>query len=100
MPQAIYERLKREDANFTGSLSAVKRACAKHRRMRGVMPEDVAIPVMTEPGAIAQVDLCYVGKLLDPKTMVLRKAWMFVMVLGHSRHQYFEICFDQKVETC
>lgn len=96
---AIYERLKREDPEFTGSLSAVKRACRRLRMQQGPRPEDVAIPVVTAPGQIAQVDFGYVGKLLDPKTMTMRKAWVFVMVLGHSRHAYCEITFDQKVET-
>jgi transposase len=29
----------------------------------------------------------------------LRKAWMFVMVLGHSRHQLARVVFDQRKET-
>ncbi len=49
---------------------------------RGVQAEDVAIPVETEPGEIAQVDFGYVGKLYDAANEVLRKAWVFVMVLG------------------
>jgi transposase len=69
------------------------------KRKLGVRPEDVAIPVHTEPGHVAQVDFGYVGKLLDPVTMVMRKAWVFAMVLGHSRHAYYEITFDQKIET-
>ena len=83
-PQAIFDRLCRDHEDFTGSLSAVKRACSAFRRKRGVSPEDVAIPVVTEPGHIAQVDFGYVGKLFDPATMVMRKAWVFVMTLGHS----------------
>ena len=96
---AIHDRLKREQADYSGSLSAVKRACLRLKRERGVQPCDVVIPVQTRPGHIAQVDFGYVGKLLDPRTMVMRKAWVFVMTLGHSRHMYCEICFDQKVET-
>ena len=98
-PTAIHERLKREHDDYTGSLSAVKRACLRIRRLRGVRAEDVAIPVQTQPGEVAQVDFGYVGKLLDPRTMTMRKAWVFVMVLGHSRHMYCELSFDQKVET-
>lgn len=90
-PQAIFDRLCRDHEDFTGSLSAVKRACSAFRRKRGVSPEDVAIPVVTEPGHIAQVDFGYVGKLFDPATMVMRKAWVFVMTLGHSRYSYQEI---------
>jgi hypothetical protein len=59
----------------------------------------VAIPVETAPGEIAQVDFGYVGKLLDPTTMTLRKAWCFVMVLGFSRHMVVRVVFDQRIET-
>jgi hypothetical protein len=55
--------------------------------------------VETDPGQIAQVDFGYVGKLLDPSTMTLRKAWCFVMVLGFSRHMVVRVVFDQKIET-
>ena len=87
-PTAIHERLKREHADYSGSLSVVKRACLRIRRLRGVRAEEVVIPVQTQPGEVAQVDFGYVGKLLDPRTMTMRKAWVFVMVLGHSRHMY------------
>ena len=98
-PTAIYERLKREQPEFSGSLSAVKRACLRFKRQRGVQPEDVAIPVETLPGHTAQVDFGYVGKLFDPVKKTLRKAWVFVMILGYSRHVYCEIVFDQKIDT-
>src|SRR5688572_33300573 len=55
-PRAIFDRLRLEHPDFPGSLSAVKRLCARLTRERGVAPEDVAIPVETEPGAVAQVD--------------------------------------------
>ena len=29
----------------------------------------------------------------------MRKAWVFVMVLGHSRHMFARIVFDQTVGT-
>jgi hypothetical protein len=80
-------------------VSAVKRLCRSIRRARGVRPEDVAIPLETEPGQEAQVDFGYVGQLYDPVEGRLRKAYVFVMVLSHSRHQFARICFDQKVET-
>jgi hypothetical protein len=48
---------------------------------------------------VAQVDFGYVGKLYDPDRGVLRKAWVFVMTLGFSRHMVARITFDQKVET-
>lgn len=98
-PRAIYDRLRLQKPDFGGSLSAVKRLYHALRRAQGVQPQDVAIPVQTAPGEIAQVDLGYVGKLLDPVSMTLRKAWCFVMVLGYSRHRGVRIVFDQKMGT-
>ena len=98
-PRAIFDRLRLEHAEFTGSHSAVKRLCRALKRAQGVRPQDVAIPVETAPGEVAQVDFGYVGKLFDPTTMTLRKAWCFVMVLGFSRHMVVRIAFDQRIET-
>jgi hypothetical protein len=77
----------------------VKRMVNRFVRANGVQAKDVAIPVETGPGEIAQVDFGYVGKLLCPTTHVLRRAWVFVMVLAYSRHMYAEVVFDQKTET-
>jgi len=60
---------------------------------------DVAIPLETLPGQEAQVDFGSVGKLYDPYEGRIRNAYVFVMVLSYSRHQFAKICFDQKVET-
>jgi transposase len=98
-PRSIFDRLRLEHPDFPGSLSAVKRMCARLSRERGIAPDEVAIPVETEPGHIAQVDFTYVGKLYDPEQGVLRKSWLFLMSLGHSRHMYCQLVFDQKVET-
>lgn len=98
-PRAIFDRLRLEHRGFGGSYSAVKRLCRSLKRARGVQPQDVAIPVETAPGEVAQVDFGYVGKLFDPSTMTLRKAWCFVMVLGFSRHMVVRVVFDQRIET-
>ena len=98
-PKAIYDWLKRNDEHFTGTLSAVKRASGRVRKEMGISAEDVVIRVETDPGEVAQVDFGYVGKLFDPVQRVMRKAYVFVMVLGYSRHMYCEITFDQKQET-
>ena len=101
-PRGIYDRLRLEDERFRecrATLSAVKRLFRRLRRARGVAPEDVAIPVETRPGEVAQVDFGYVGHLFDPQARVMRKAWVFLMVLGHSRHMVARIVFDQTVET-
>ena len=96
---AIYDRLRLEDQEFDGSLSAIKRLCLKLKRAKGIDPNEVAIPVDTDPGDVAQVDFGSVGKLLDPETGRFRQAYVFTMVLGYSRHQVDRIVFDQKVET-
>lgn len=101
-PRAIYDRLRLDDVGFVESkatLSSVKRVCARLKRERGVRAEDVAISVETRPGEVAQVDFGYVGKLYDSVERVMRKAWVFVMVLGHSRHMVARLVFDQTVTT-
>jgi transposase len=101
-PRAIYDTLRLEHEQFRearATLSAVKRVCVRLKRARGVQPEDVAIPVETRPGEVAQVDFGYVGRLYDPRARVMRKAWVFVMVLGYSRHLFARITFDQTTET-
>ncbi|WP_418766076.1 hypothetical protein [Myxococcus xanthus] len=85
-PQAIFTRLQMEAGGPAGSLSAVKRLVGSVRRAQGVSEEDVAIPVETAPGEVAQVDFGEVGRLYDADTGALRRAWVFVMVLGYSRH--------------
>lgn len=98
-PRAVYDRLRLEEAGFRASHSAVKRYCRRLERERGVRAEDVAIPVETPAGEIAQVDFGYVGRLYDPQAGMPRKAWAFVMVLGFSRHMVVRVVFDQRVET-
>lgn len=97
-PTAIYDRL-RLDERFEGSLGAVKRLCLRLRKAKGVAAEDVAIPVDTVAGEVAQVDFGYVGQLYDSDEGRMRKAWIFVMVLAFSRLMVVRIVFDQKIET-
>jgi transposase len=98
-PTAIHDRLRLEHSDFAISLSALKRLCDAIARARGPRADDVVIPVETPPGEIAQVDFGYVGKLWDPEARRVRKAWVFVMVLGWSRNFYAEIVFDQTIDT-
>lgn len=97
--RAIHDHLHRERPDFSGSYYAVKRLVKRLRVAEGVRARDVVIPVVTDPGDVAQVDFGYVGYLYDPDANVLRKAWVFVMVLGHSRHQFARVVFDQRSET-
>ncbi len=56
------------------------------------------VRVETPPGGEAQVDFGYAGITTDGSGRE-RKTWVFVMVLGYSRHMYAEFVFDQRVET-
>lgn len=98
-PTAIHDFLRLNEPDYKGSLSAVKRLCLRLEHARGAKPEDVAIPVETAPGEVAQVDFVYAGKRYDPEHGVVRKSWLFVMVLGFSRRMYCELVFDQRIET-
>ena len=90
---AIRERLR--ERGFTGSLSAV------YRFLKQVHPAqpDITVRVETPPGQEAQVDFGAAGRMIDPDTGVLRKAWAFVMVLAWSRAIYVEFVWDQTVAT-
>lgn len=98
-PTPIHDFLRTRDTGYDGSLSAVKRLVIRLRKELGPRAEDVAIPVETVAGEVAQVDFGYVGKTYDPAQGLMRKAWVFVMTLGHSRHCFCEIVFDQTIQT-
>lgn len=98
-PRAIFDRLRLEEAGFSGSYASIKRLVRAMKKARGVEAKDVAIPVETQAGKVAQVDFGYVGKLFDPSTKTLRKAWCFVLVLGYSRQMVVRVVFNQKIET-
>jgi transposase len=98
-PTAIWDRLRRLDPEFNVSVSAVKRVARRLARQSPVRAEDVVIAVETEPGAVAQVDFGYAGWFFDPGTGRRRKAWVFAMVLGYSRHMFARLVWDQKSTT-
>jgi len=83
------------ERGFGGSYSALRRFVG---RLEDTLPETF-VRVETPPGEEAQVDFGFAGLLHDPVTARVRKAWVFVMALSYSRHQYAELVFDQKVET-
>lgn len=91
--QAIYQLLV-EQHQFGGSYSSVKRF------VRQLAPGAAAtLRLEVDPGAEAQVDFGSAGQCLDPECGRVRRAWVFVMTLSHSRHQYAELVFDQTVAT-
>lgn len=98
-PTAIYDKLRLQDSRFAGSLSAIKRLCARLKSAKGINPKDVAIPVDADPGEVAQVDFGNLGKLWDQETGRIRQAYGFVMVLGYSRDQVCRVVFHQKIDT-
>lgn len=80
---------------FQGTYSSVRRFVG---RLEPRTPE-ACTRVEVACGEEAQVDFGFAGMLVDSRYGVLRRAWVFVMTLSFSRHQYAEIVFDQKVET-
>lgn len=52
-----------------------------------------------QPGECVQVDFGAGPKLIDERTGLVTKTWIFVMVLAWSRHMYAEIILRQDVET-
>lgn len=100
--RAVYDRLRTttlDGGGFTASYSAVKRFCGRIRRSASTGAEEVAIPVESAPGECAQVDFGYAGRLYDPESGRLRRAWVWVMLLCHSRRMVVRLVFDQRVET-
>jgi transposase len=91
---AILTRL-REDHGYTGSYSSVRRFVSQIHPNK---PE-VFVRVQTAPGEEAQVDFSNVKPLYDPVRRIKRPAFLFVMTLSFSRHQYDELVFDQKIPT-
>jgi transposase len=90
---AILQRLR--ERGYSGSVSSVYRFLKHHAPHR----PKATVRVERDPGTEAQVDFGYAGRMLDPTTNSLRKAWAFVMTLAYSRHQYVEFVFDQTLPT-
>ncbi|MBP6952785.1 MAG: IS21 family transposase [Alphaproteobacteria bacterium] len=88
----IYEKL--QEQGCTLSYSSVKRYIAQL-----TLKTKICVRFHSEPGEEAQVDFGYVGFMPDPKSDKKRKAWVFNMRLSYSRLDYYEVVFDQKVET-
>lgn len=91
---AIWQLLV-DEHDFAGSYSSVKRF------LRRLAPPEAraTLRLEVEPGEEAQVDFGSAGQFLDPESSRVRRAWVFVMTLSCSRHQYAELVFDQMVDT-
>jgi transposase len=92
--RAIHALLQ-ERHQFTGSYAAV------YRFVRGLEPRtpEACVRVETGPGDTGQVDFGSAGRIRDARDGREKRAWVFVLTLGYSRHQYAELVFDQSVTT-
>lgn len=92
--RAIHALLQ-ERHQFTGSYAAV------YRFVRALEPRtpEACVRVETRPGDTGQVDFGYAGRICDARDGREKRAWVFVLTLGYSRHQYAELVFDQSVTT-
>jgi hypothetical protein len=86
----IYLTLQREHG-FTGGYNAVQRF-VKTLKDKSI---EVTIILEFKPGECAQVDFGAGPKLINELTGEIIKTWIFVMVLGWSRHMYAEIVLKQ-----
>ena len=90
----IFDRLV-QDHGYQGSYSSIRRFV---HHLRPTTPTAI-VRVHTTPGEEAQVDFGAAGPFLDPNSGQIRAAYVFVMTLAFSRHQYAELVFDQQVAT-
>jgi len=86
----IFEKLQKQ--GLRARYSTVKDYLAQIKRR-----EKIFVRIHTLPGEEAQVDFGYVGLTYYKGKM--RKTYIFNMRLSYSRLDYYEIVYDQKVET-
>lgn len=89
----IHELLT-EGFGWTGSYETLKRYLRPLRQ-----GQNAYVRLEVSPGSEAQVDFGYMGRIWDVRESRLRKAWLFLMVLSHSRHFYGELVFEQDIPT-
>ena len=68
------------------------------RFVSGLKVQEVFVPIIIGPGEEAQVDFGYLGRFVQEDGTSV-KAWVFCMVLSHSRYAYYEAVTDQSVTT-
>jgi transposase len=87
----MLEELKAQ--GFKGSYSTLSRYIRQHN-----IKSNSCIRFHTGPGEEAQVDFGDIGRRYDNDGK-LRKAYVFNMRLSYSRLDYYEVVFDQKIDT-
>ena len=83
----VWQRLRDEDG-LGASLSTTRRYV--HAAMPQLL-DPTAVTVFKEdagPGEEGQVDYGYLGPWVDPLSGKRHRVWGFLIVLGHSRHQF------------
>jgi transposase len=86
----IHEKIQEEGVKV--GYSTVKDYIGKIKKR-----DNIFIRMHTLPGEEAQVDFGYVG--YTPYQGKKRKTWIFNMRLSYSRLDYYEVVYDQRVET-
>ena len=86
----IHEKLREEGVK--AGYSTIKEYIAQIKKR-----DNIFIRMHTLPGEEAQVDFGYLGYTLYKGKK--RKTWVFNMRLSYSRLDYYEIVYDQRVET-
>lgn len=87
----ILEEIKK--SGYNGSYSSLTNFCRSLK-----ISDKVCVRFHSLPGEEAQVDFGDVGKFPDQSDKK-RRAYVFNMRLSYSRLDYYEVVFDQKVET-
>lgn len=87
----IFEELRK--VGYRGSYSSITAFIRKNN-----YHPKICVRFHSKPGEEAQVDFGDVGKLPNEQGKLVR-AYIFNMRLSYSRLDYYEVVFDQKVET-
>lgn len=87
----IFETL--QENGYKSSYSSLSRYIRKHN-----IKQNSCVRFHTKAGEEAQVDFGDIGRKLDANGK-LRKAYVFNMRLSYSRYDYYEVVFDQTVDT-
>jgi transposase len=91
----IHQRLTQPPHRFTGSYHAIYRYIRKHFKSA----QEAYIRIETQAGEEGQVDFGFAGLMWDPVTKRVRRAWIFILTLSWSRHQFARHVFDQTIGT-
>lgn len=91
------KRFRRSPSGERTSSACMPAEPALERSTTGCGASDLAFRAATQ--GEAQVDFGYLGHLYDPDSGRQRKAWVFLLVLVHSRRMVARIAFDQSAET-